>query len=475
VGYDFGWRTLSSRAVRPTVFHPLQLLILKMMHSSNQSVWGHLVIPYLSPWEIMKWSYIWRNCKLHLISMSLIQLLLVLANSCFLRVYTTAGQRLFNVTIEDTFFGKVDIFKLAGAGQQAAELTAYPLVTDGNVTITFTTIANFDQPCVSAIEVKRSLPHLAHAVANGPYHAVDITNTNSGIVYVDGTESHTHGPGLTLTNWTWTKGPQILGRREVTSFTLPVGTHAIVLTVIDSGGNVGTDEATVVVSSFGYPAIFTLTPSSGNITGGNVVTISGTGFSYSSNLTKVYFGGVVLTGSAVTILDSSTITVVAPLMPLSVPVKVSIETPLGRSDEATYTYTSSTPIAFTESKLMDFASVTVGEFGPDGKLYVGTVDGTVGKITMNADYTTVISSVTSSVQPGRAILGITFDPMDAGAANPPVYITSTELFHGEVLSSSGKAINGKICRISGANLDVVTNVITGLPVSDLDHCTFECW
>jgi hypothetical protein len=362
---------------------------------------------------------------------------------------------------------------LAGAGQRAVELTAFPLVTDGAVSITFTTITNFDQPCISGIEIKRSSPHLAHAVANGPYHAVDSTNKGSGIVNVDGSESHTHGVDLILRNWTWTKGAQILGRGETASFTLPVGTHTIVLTVVDSGGNVGAEAVTVVVSSFGYPDISSLTPTSGSITGGNIVTITGTGFTYSSNQTIIHFGGVQFTGSEVTVLSSTTITILAPLMPLSVPVQVSIETPLGRSDEVTYTYTSSIPIAFTASKLMDFEDVTVGEFGPDGKLYVGTVKGTVGKITMNSDYTTVVSTVTSVVQPGRAILGLTFDPMDTVAANPPVYITSSELFHGEVLSSSGKSINGKICRISGANLDVVTDVITGLPVSDLDHGTFE--
>lgn len=371
------------------------------------------------------------------------------------------------MSIEGTEFSNVDIVVLAGAGQRAVELTAYPLVTDGAVTITFS-----DQACINAIEIKRSTPHLAHAVANGPYHTVDTTNTSSGIVRVDGSESHTHGVGLVLTNWTWKKGAQIVGRGEITSFSLPVGSHTIALTVIDSGGNVGTEQATVVVSSFGYPDISSLTPTSGNITGGNVVTITGTGFTYSSNETIVYFGGVQLTGTDVTILSSTTITVVAPLMPLSVPVQVSVETPLGRSDEATYTYTSKIPISFTALKLMDFPDVTVGAFGPDGKLYVGTVSGTVGKITMNANFTTVTSTVTSVVQPGRAILGLTFDPMDAGLANPPVYITSSELFHGEVLSSSGKSINGKICRISGANLDVVTNVITGLPVSDLDHGTF---
>lgn len=67
------------------------------------------------------------------------------------------------------------------------------------------------------------------------------------------------------------------------------------------------------------------------------------------------------------------------------------------------------------------------------------------------------------------LLGIAFDPMDAGLSNPPVYCTSNLFFHGEYKSSSGQAINGKVHRVSGANLDVVENVITGLPVSDHDH------
>jgi hypothetical protein len=91
---------------------------------------------------------------------------------------------------------------------------------------------------------------------------------------------------------------------------------------------------------------------------------------------------------------------------------------------------------------------------------------------MNANYTAVTSIVTAIVQPNRAILGITFDPMDAGNPLPPVYISSSLLFHGESKSSSGTSINGKISRVTGANLDVIEDVVTGLPVCDLDHGKF---
>ena len=76
------------------------------------------------------------------------------------------------------------------------------------------------------------------------------------------------------------------------------------------------------------------------------------------------------------------------------------------------------------------------------------------------------------MQPDRAILGIAFDPMDAGDALPPIYISSNFLFHGESKSTSGSAINGKINRIRVDNLDIIEDVITGLPVCDLDHGTF---
>jgi hypothetical protein len=398
-------------------------------------------------------------------------LLYLFLTCCFKRVYTTTGTRRFNISIEGTTFTEVDIVSIGGGGQRAVVLTAYPLVDDGALTITVTAIANFNQPCMSGIEIKLSVPHIAHAVANGPYSAVDTTNIGSALVNVDAAESHTHGVGLDLSSWTWRKGSQIIGTGDITSFTLPVGSHEIVLTVVDTGGYIATDSATIVVNSFGFPDIVSLIPTSGNITGGDIVTITGSGFTYSANNTVVHFGVVSLTGSAITILSSTTITVVSPLIPISVQVQVSVETPLGRSKGQAFNYLSATPIAFTASKLMDFGQVTTGEFGPDGKLYVGTVKGKLGKITMNADYTAVLGSVVSTVQFDRAILGITFDPMDAGNPNPPVYITSSLLFHGEIKSSSGTSINGKVSKVTGANLDVVTDVVTGLPVSDLDHGT----
>ena len=53
--------------------------------------------------------------------------------------------------------------------------------------------------------------------------------------------------------------------------------------------------------------------------------------------------------------------------------------------------------------------------------------------------------------------------------NPDVYFTASGFFHKGTLSSSLPAVNGRIRRASGPNLENVVDIITGLPVSDLDH------
>jgi IPT/TIG domain len=395
---------------------------------------------------------------------------LILLNDVFrliYRAFTSPNIRKFNLTVESQVFELVDIFALAGGTGKAVTLSFFALVNDGFATISVAKVNG--EPKINGIEIKRSVPHVAHSVSNGPYYAVDTTNVGFATVYVDGSESHTHGTNLSLTSWTWKKGAQTIGTGEITSFNLPVGTHDISLTVVDSGNYHATEATTATVYPFWFPDIAALTPSSGSIVGGELVTIRGTGFNFSAADTIVYFGLDQFTGGAIQVINSTTITVSSPQLPISVPVQVSVQTPLGRSKEANYTYVSSTPISFSTTKLIDFVQPTSADFGPDGKLYVGSYSGTLAKITFNNDYTAVVSVVSAVVQPDRAILGVAFDPLDAGNPLPPVYISSSLLFHGGNQSSSGTSINGKISRVRGANLDIVEDVVTGLPVCDLDH------
>jgi len=105
--------------------------------------------------------------------------------------------------------------------------------------------------------------------------------------------------------------------------------------------------------------------------------------------------------------------------------------------------------------------------GPDGNIYVGTQTGAIIKYELNEKHEVVRNStsyaVTTSSSSFRSILGIAFDPMDT-SPNPAVYVSHATLFHGKL-----ESFNGKISEISGSNLDSYRDVVTGLPVSDLDH------
>jgi glucose/arabinose dehydrogenase len=140
---------------------------------------------------------------------------------------------------------------------------------------------------------------------------------------------------------------------------------------------------------------------------------------------------------------------------------------VGESSPQKYTYFAKSKVEFQEFKLYDFAKPSKVAFGPDGKLYVGTVDGQIAKLTLDDNYN-VVDAVVATVSKWRVILGITFDPMDT-SPNPTVYFTNWQFYHGEEKSTSGNAINGKVSRAKGANLDIVEDIVTGLPVADGDH------
>jgi len=239
------------------------------------------------------------------------------------------------------------------------------VVSDGYLSISLTNaVPQVDQPKISAIEIKRLAPHLAHAVAGGPYTAVDVDGDGFGVVSVDCSESHTHATGKSLIAWTWKEGPTIIGQGETTSLTLPVGNHVVSLRVVDDGGNDSTEDVLITVNPFGFPVVNSLNPSSGSVTGGQLVTISGSGFTYPASQTTVKFGLSELTGSEIEVVDPFTINVISPTETVGVPVAVSVETPLSKSNSETFTYVELSEIAFTSGLLNGFPACTSVGFGP---------------------------------------------------------------------------------------------------------------
>jgi IPT/TIG domain len=389
------------------------------------------------------------------------------------RYFTLPGARMFNMDVEGNVFQNIDLVEIGGS-MTAFTLEVAQVVDDGAVSIAFTNrIPKVDNPKVSGIEIKLLSGHLAHAVAGGPYDTVDTSNQGTVSLLVDGSASHTHGTGLALTQWIWKIGSTIVARGETSILRLPVGEYMITLTVIDSGENESAETTTVSIYPFGYPSITSIYPISGTIAGNEEVTIYGSGFTFSPEETTVHFGLTPLTGSSISIVDATKIKVKSPRAVVGTPVSVRVQTPLHTSNTATFTYIASSKIEFISNKLTNIGSAVTATFGPDGKLYVGTLYGQLFKLTLNDDFSAVVRKTAVTVANFRAILGIAFDPMDSGHPNPPVYCTSSYFFHGDPTSSSGQSINGKIHRVSGANLTIIEAIITGLPVSDHDHGTYS--
>lgn len=289
------------------------------------------------------------------------------------------------------------------------------------------------------------------------------------MISVDGSQSHTHAPEKDLTQWIWRTGSSIIGNGEQTSFSLAVGTHTVTLTVIDEDGNENTDTTTVTVYGDTYPSISGISPDSGSIGGGLKVTITGTAFNHPASDITVKFGQTELTGGDITVVSSAIIEVFSPAVSLGLPTAVSVVTPVGESLPAVFTYVDDgLPIEFSSLQIERIQSPTVAAWGPDRKLYVGTMNGYIFRVEFLDGGFKISGWTKVLVAKFRAILGIAFDPMDT-SPTPTVYFSHSFFFHGDSNSSSGPAVNGKVSVAKGANLDIIEDVITGLPVSDHDH------
>jgi IPT/TIG domain len=371
----------------------------------------------------------------------------------------------------------IDIVQRAGGIANTAITIDKPVaVSDGFLSIkAMENIPRYDNAKLSAVEIRLIGPHYAHAVTGGPYSAVDIDGDGTANVAVDGSESHAHGPGKKLVSFVWRKGTSIIGTGNTTTLALPVGEHVITLTVTETDGDENTDTTIITVRPQSFPLVTSLEPKSGNVAGGTTVTISGTGLDFAS---AVRFGSTVLTGGAITIVNSTSIVVISPFSGAAVPAYISVITPTAESNSEIFNYVSTIPIRFNLFKLIDIENPIAVAFGPDSKLYVGTSKGKLAKYTLNANFDTIINSIVTTIDQNRGVHGIAFDPLDnADTINPTVYISTSEIFHEEARNSVGDAINGKIQTVNGANMDRISDIVTGLPVSALDHSvrTINCF
>jgi glucose/arabinose dehydrogenase len=389
---------------------------------------------------------------------------------------TFENTRVFDVKVQGKVeYDDLDLFKLMGNQRRAFSFDAITAVEDGILELEF--LASVGDAIVSAFQIHRLGPHLAHAVGGGPYVGVDVNKIGSALVPVDGSFSHTHGPGLVISGYSWRKGGTVLATGMKAFLKLAVGEHNVTLRVVDSGNNEAEDTFQVSVLAFGYPVLYQMSPASGNVGGGDVLMLAGVGFNFTENSTIVSFGSTLLTGpSQITVLSPTSILVLGtPASAFGVPVDVTVRTPIGLSNTQTFNYIAGVEIAFKSGEIFQPMMPTRVAFGPDGKLYVSTYSGSIYKFTLNENYQVVESVISNAIplaypDPNhfRPVLGIAFDPTDT-KSNPDVFVSHSTIFHGSSSAFRGAAINGKVSKLSGANLDNLTDIITGLPVSDRDH------
>jgi glucose/arabinose dehydrogenase len=146
------------------------------------------------------------------------------------------GQQLFDVTLEGLkVLSHFDVFGAAGGTGIAVTRTFVTTVTDGSLDLEFTGVLQHAK--VSAIEVVGHAhgghPFL-HVVIDAPPYVVDYDGNGSEPVALNGSASHTHQPGKSLTSWTWTEGAAVIGTTPQITPVLGLGRHTLTLTIGDN-------------------------------------------------------------------------------------------------------------------------------------------------------------------------------------------------------------------------------------------------
>lgn len=211
-------------------------------------------------------------------------------------------------------------------------------------------------------------------------------------------------------------------------------------------------------------------PASGNPTGGEAIEIAGLGFFPSQHVT-VKWGSQVIAGSALQVAPT-TIRLTAP--PGTGAVNVRVTTLNGESNLRIYNYaaTGPAPVVFALSNLSTgIAGPTTAEWGPDGRLYVGTINGLIRVYSFDDDYNVTGTQDITTIAGlnNKNILGIAFNPMEPDGA-VTIYVAHSLIYaNGGACFSGSSPYSGQVSRLTGPNFTTVQPLITGLPVSNHDH------
>src|SRR5690606_2020653 len=123
------------------------------------------------------------------------------------------------------------------------------------------------------------------------------------------------------------------------------------------------------------------------------------------------------------------------------------------------------------SKLASMPSPTQAVWGPDGRLYVTSLEGAIMAYTLNDNYQITSQQAINTIAGlgNKEIMGIAFNPFEA--AGPVKMYVAHSLLHsnGGGCFSGLSEYNGQISVLTGPDFSVAEPLITGLPTSNHDH------
>ncbi|MEQ8768500.1 MAG: malectin domain-containing carbohydrate-binding protein [Planctomycetota bacterium] len=210
-------------------------------------------------------------------------------------------------------------------------------------------------------------------------------------------------------------------------------------------------------------------PTEGFPQGGYGATLSGLGF-FPDDQVVVHWGNEMIQAPALSV-EADQLDLVVP--PGTGTVTVFVATPNGTSNsfDFTYTETGPPPIQFDVSELVTTTNPTAIAWGPDSRLYVANVYGTITAYSFDDDYNITGTQVIPTIAglTNTAVLGLGFNPHEP---SDPVrlYVAHNEIYaNGGTCFEGFSPYSGQISVLTGPSFDVVTPVVTGLPVSNHDH------
>ncbi len=140
----------------------------------------------------------------------------------------------------------------------------------------------------------------------------------------------------------------------------------------------------------------------------------------------------------------------------------------------------SVPIIFNQKVITDPSLIapTVGTWGPDGRLYVGTIQGEIKAITFDDNYNVVDTQVITTLTGlyNNDILGIAFNPFEYVPGQPPkIYVAHSALYYSVQAAKNDQLLttfipySGQVSVLEGPNFETYTPLVTGIGVSNHDH------